>query len=473
MSIKARFTLFLIVVIQIASFAQPNDHLKPITRYSALALCSDENSASIWPANKALITLSQPAKEFPTLIAQLSALSNQNLIKVLEPVEQRRILENRQHQTWSRPDFHRAGSGRVKLGPGSTWSVSAGSDISGGAFGGSAQPSLSMPSFLIALQPNRPLYARSSGSQSACLSYIESADSKRVFIYDGFEEVAVVYKNGRAECSAVIVGQGHALTAGHCAESGMLLIPTKSSRILGSISPRQSSGCSFEKQYYHECEFEVVKYTNAGKYSYQPREIQFVKPAISKFDIKKAPDLRLVKFDRNNDFFKSQQPLTTAKLTSYTEVIGKLKQPYQFVHAGYGHSFETVSVVLTIGAWKSDELPSTTKVEEFDKSERNAFVALPHPTTLSARVCAGDSGGALFFETPSGLEANQKGAGTRQLVGIISAAHAGDSADKCLQSSGQMVQAINKRHFECLCKWANGQINGCENFKQSWCEQKQ
>ncbi len=470
MNIKARFALFLIAAIPIASFAQSHDHLNPITRYSALALCSDENSASIWSLNKSLITLSPTSKEFPTLIARLGALSNQNLTKVLAPVEQRRILENRQYQPWNKPDLHRAGSGLLKLGPGSTWSVGAGSDISGGAFGGSTQPSRSTPSFLSALHPNRPLYVRLSGSQSTCLSYIESADSKRVFIYDGFEEVAAVYKNGRAECSAVIVGQGHALTAGHCAESGILLIPTKSSRIPGSVNPRQSSGCSFEKQNSHECEFEVVKYTNAGKYSYQPRDIQFVKPVILEFEIKKAPDLRLVKFDRNSDFYKSHQPLTTAKLTSYTEVSGKLTQPYQFVHAGYGHSFETVSVALTIGAWKSEEPPSTTKVEDFEKSESNAFVALPHPSNQSARVCAGDSGGALFFKTPNGLEVNQKGAGTRQLVGIISAAHAGDSAEKCLQSSGQMVQAINKRHFECLCKWANGQIHGCENFKQNWCE---
>jgi Trypsin len=456
------FFIWVAVFFPAVGVAQLTTTVSPIKRFDGLEECDGSNSnltADLLKVQDAF-QKSPFAGHFPQQRTKYQMLSFAQKHMVLDKTYQYRSSFGRREMPFIEQDekkmaFNIAQARLMKLG--GVLSVGAGGDVRGGSFGS-----------------NRRIFVSQNSQGKACWTENDQiANAEQVFDYDGFEEVAAMNPSPDtgATCSAVIVGQSHALTARHCDPAGVLYIPTRAARQRGSASARNSTKCSLANQYTKDCEFEVVKYEDVSA-------LPQTSSADVKLDFKSAldnktasvyvsavtgsPDLRLIKFRRMDSSKQIQPLLMTSRIGKYSQEINKGVGVFSFVRAGYGMSHEKSPLALTIGSWRSARAPShVTGYPDLDSQSLYAYVALFHQADQKSRICKGDSGGALFFGVPNGKE-NKDDSGPRLVVGIVSAAKEHQSADRCLQSPIEVSHVINSRYFKLICDASNNEINGCK-----------
>jgi hypothetical protein len=442
------------------AFSQTSDQPPKLTRYVSLPECAASSDANSLSQIEALV---HGSKLFLQQSEMKSAYSNQSPeIKglMLADLSYYRSLLGRDHLPLGGVDFFKIINDLAKLKAQSlqgVLSVGPGSDVRGGSF-----------------KPNKRVFVTRNEQGVKCWTYTQPASAEQVFDYEGFEEIAAIHDDQNASCSAVIVGQNHALTARHCRENGLLLIPTKVSRSKEGSDVRKAIGCSLTNQYSANCEFEVVSFKNVNSFSAKSTNtviFTFKSPidGVTKtFELRKGvsfgtPDIRLIEFKREKIGQDRQPLLVSARIASYSDTVKKTDGVFPFVRAGYGHSGEVVNPALTIGSWQGKVAPvEPLRGVSLDSEEMYAYVALFHPADQKSRICQGDSGGALFFGNPNGQEQNGQEKQARLLVGVISGAKEHTTAKACQQSPVETSQVINGIIRHQICKAAGSAINGCE-----------
>jgi Trypsin len=458
------FLLFIWVIVFFPAegFTQLATTVSPIKRFQGLEQCNEINAslkADLLQVQK-FFQESPHAQRFPRQRMNFQALGFAQKHIVLDKTHQYRLLVGREEMPFIEQDEKKMAFNIAQVMPmklGGILSVGAGGDIRGGSFGS-----------------NRRIFVSQNSLGKSCWTENDQiANAEQVFDYDGFEEVAAIdlSPNNGATCSAVIVGQSHALTARHCPPEGVLYIPTRAASQRNSASARNSSNCSLANQYTKDCEFEVVKYEDVSavpQTSSEDVELDF-KSALDNATasvyvsaVTGSPDLRLIKFRRVDSSKQIQPLLVTSRIGNYSQEINKGVGNFSFVRAGYGMSHEKSPLALTIGSWRSSQAPSyVTGYPDLDSQSLYAYVALFHQADQKSRICKGDSGGAYFLGVPNGKE-NKDGSGPRLVVGIVSSAKEHQSADRCLQSPVEVSHVINSRYFKLICDASKNEINGCK-----------
>jgi hypothetical protein len=311
------------------------------------------------------------------------------------------------------------------------------------------------------LAGNQPVVVHQNGN-SLCYAPAKASDfrvdeagntANFGFLTDRFREVAAIVEksSGKRSCSAVVVGPGHVLTAGHCVNRKQgtqvfpgfdtlfaVLVPRGNSP--DPSKPRRMAGCFSGGA---DCDYMVGQITGLPQMlpSAAARPVHF--PRLGSTGAIPVPDLALMRVTF------PQPPDRIGKLAKVSSLAAAPGGRLIVTKAGYGINSQGGGAALVVGYWWSDRSLNV---------DADGFALMEHEQhDRRAKLCLFDSGGPVFLGPYNGAETQD-----RTVAAIASGALGSVTTPQgCEESTAEFVQVLTPAITQQICAASGNAVRGC------------